>query len=441
MGLKTFKTGGIHPEDSKLSKDAAIAVLPIPTEVFIPVSQHIGKTADICVKKGDEVKVGTRIANADGFVSANIHSSLSGKVKKIDELMTASGYKSSVIIIEADENGGNTFENGIVNDDKLDEDIKLLPDEIKQRILDAGIVGLGGAAFPTHIKLAVLNGKSAELLIINGVECEPYLTSDYRIMMEKTAEILVGAKILMTALGVTKCVVGVENNKPIAIKLLNDALNSLNHKYEQISIEALKVQYPQGGEKQLIQAVTGKEVPSGGLPIDVGCVVSNVSTAFAVYEAVQKNKPLVERTVTITGDSVKQPSNFLVRIGTPVSKLIDAAGGLPDNIGKIINGGPMMGKTLSSEDVPVVKGMGGITLMPEDKSHRVEEHPCIRCGKCAEACPVNLAPYYLSEMVKQKRNDEARKHNLMDCIECGCCQYTCPSGIPLLDNIRAGKKL
>lgn len=439
MSLKTFKTGGVHTNDLKLSKDAAIKQLPIPQEVYIPVAQHIGKSASICVQKGDTVKVGTKIANADGFVSANIHSSVSGTVKKIDEVMTSSGYKSSVVVISIDADGGNTFADGIDTDDAINEDIKLSQDEIKQRILDAGIVGMGGAAFPTHVKLAVPEGKTAEMLVINGAECEPYLTSDHRMMLEKSKEILVGVRILMKALAVSKCVIGIEDNKSDAIKVLSDELYKNADKYDGITVHSLQTHYPQGGEKQLIQAITGKEVPSGGLPIDIGLVVSNVSTAFAVYEAVQKNKPLIERVVTVTGDGVKEPSNFMVRIGTPISALIEAAGGLLENTGKIINGGPMMGRTLSSLEVPVVKGMGGITLMAEDRSHRDEELPCIRCSKCAESCPVSLAPFYISRLAELKLYEEAEKNNIMDCIECGCCQYVCPSAIPLLDNIRAGK--
>lgn len=440
MSLKTFKIGGVHPNDFKLSKDAAIKQLHIPQEVYIPVAQHIGKPALICVKKGDEVKIGTKIADADGFVSANIHASVSGKVKKIDEVMTSSGYKSSVVVISIDEEGGNTFADSIDTDDTINEDIKLSSDEIKQRILDAGIVGMGGAAFPTHVKLAIPEDKTVEMLVINGAECEPYLTSDHRMMLEKAKEILVGIRILMKALVVSKCVIGIEDNKPDAIEILSDEINSdVDDNYNGITVQSLQTRYPQGGEKQLIQAITGKEVPSGGLPINIGCVVSNVSTAFAVYEAVQKNKPLIERVVTITGEGVKEPSNFMVRIGTPISALIEAAGGLPGNTGKIINGGPMMGKTLYSLDVPVVKGMGGITLMAEGKSHRGEELPCIRCSKCAESCPVNLAPFYISRLSELKLYEEAEKNNIMDCIECGCCQYVCPSVIPLLDNIRAGK--
>jgi electron transport complex protein RnfC len=439
MSLKTFKTGGVHPNDFKLSKDAAIIELPIPNEVYIPISQHIGKPAAICVKRGDEVKVGTKIADADGFVSANVHASVSGTVKKIDEVMTASGYKSSVVVVSVDEDGGNTFEESIITDDVINEDIKLSAEQIKQKILDAGIVGMGGAAFPTHVKLAIPEGKTAEMLVINGAECEPYLTSDHRMMLEKAKGILVGIRILIKALNVSKCVIGIEDNKLDAVKILTDEINRGADKYAGITVHTLQTHYPQGGEKQLIQAITGKEVPSGGLPIDIGLVVSNVSTAFAVYEAVQKNKPLIERVVTVTGDGVKKPSNFLVRIGTPISAIIDAAGGMPENTGKIINGGPMMGRTLSSLEVPVVKGMGGITLIAEDKAHRGEELPCIRCSRCAEACPASLAPFYISRVSELKLYEEAENNNVMDCIECGCCQYVCPSAIPLLDNIIAGK--
>jgi electron transport complex protein RnfC len=278
-------------------------------------------------------------------------------------------------------------------------------------------------------------GKKAEYLLINGVECEPYLTSDHRLMLEKGEEILVGTKILMKALGVSKAIIGIENNKPDAINHLAE----LSKKHEGISVQALKVKYPQGGEKQLIKAITGREVPSGKLPIEVGCVVQNVGTVFAVYEAVLKNKPLIERIVTITGKAVKKPSNFKVRVGTPVKELIEAAEGLPENTGKIISGGPMMGKALLNTDVPIVKGSSGILLMKKEESSRKPESPCIRCSKCTYVCPMGLEPYLLSRYARTKRYEDAEKEKIMDCIECGSCQYTCPANIPLLDYLRLGK--
>jgi electron transport complex protein RnfC len=297
------------------------------------------------------------------------------------------------------------------------------------------VVGLGGATFPSHVKLMVPEGKKAEVLIINGVECEPYLTSDHRLMMEKGEEVLIGTQILMIALGVNKAMIGIENNKPDAISHLSE----LAKNFSGISVHGLKVKYPQGAEKQLIKALVNREVPSGKLPIEVGTVVHNAGTAYAVYEAVQKNKPLFERVVTITGKSVKNPGNFLVRIGTPVLDLIEAAGGLPEDTGKIIGGGPMMGKALISADVPVVKGTSGILILRENESGRKEVAHCIRCGKCITVCPMGLEPYLLEKLVINGNFEQTQKERVLDCIECGSCHFTCPSGRPLLDYIRYGK--
>jgi Na+-translocating ferredoxin:NAD+ oxidoreductase subunit C len=328
------------------------------------------------------------------------------------------------------------WEEHIDRSDDIIRAISLSKEEIVARVKECGVVGLGGATFPTHVKLMIPGGKTAEYLVVNGVECEPYLTSDHRLMLEKGEEILIGTKILMKALGVEKAIVGIENNKTDAIL----HLKKLTEKYSGIEIQALYVKYPQGGEKQLIKAVLNREVPSGKLPIEVGCVVSNVGTAFAVYEAVQKNKPLIERVVTVTGKAVKKPSNFLVRVGTPVSDLLQAAQGLPENTGKIINGGPMMGKSVSSPDIPVVKGSSGILLLPREESKRPQAMTCIRCSKCTVACPMGLEPFLLAKMSKLELYERAEKDNIMDCMECGSCQFTCPSNLPLLDYLRLGKQ-
>ena len=320
-------------------------------------------------------------------------------------------------------------------DSTLDKEIKLDGPEIINRITEAGIVGLGGATFPSHVKLTVPRGKKAEYLIINGVECEPYLTSDHALMLEKGEEILTGIQILKKALNVTIAYIGIENNKPDAIQ----EMQRLAASYEGIKVCALRVKYPQGGEKQLIKAITGREVPPGGLPVDVGVVAFNVGTVFAVYEAVQKNKPLVERIVTVTGKNVKQPANFKVRIGTSVEKLIEATGGLPDDTGKIIMGGPMMGKALGSIDVPVVKGTSGILLIPDEASNRAAVQPCIRCAKCVSVCPMGLEPYLLMPLSQLENFSRLEAEHIMDCIECGSCSYTCPANRPLLDYIRLGK--
>ncbi|MCU0369453.1 MAG: RnfABCDGE type electron transport complex subunit C, partial [Cyclobacteriaceae bacterium] len=331
--LKTFKIGGIHPDDNKISAGVPIVQLPLPKMVTIPIAQHIGAPAKIVVQRGDNVKTGQVIAVHEGFVSANIHSSVSGRIGVIEEVMDSSGFKHTAISIRVK---GDDWEESIDRTEDLVEEIKLEPKEIVSRIMEMGVVGMGGAAFPSHVKLSIPEGKKVDHLLINGVECEPYLTADHRVMLEKPKEIIVGIKILMKALGVEQAIIGIEDNKHDAIELFQQLLKD----EKGIRAEALEVQYPQGGEKQLISALLNREVPSGGLPADVGAVVHNVGTTYAVYEAVQKNKPLIERVVTVTGKSVKQPSNFMVRIGTPVIDLLIAAGGIPEDTGKIVSGGP-----------------------------------------------------------------------------------------------------
>ncbi len=429
---KTFKIGGVHPAENKFSAGKAIERLPLPTTVIIPVAQHLGAPATPVVKKGDQVKAGQVVAQSAGFVSANIHSSVSGTVKKVDAVIDGSGYKVNSIIIDVE---GDEWVEGVDLGDELIEDINLDAKTIIDKIAAAGIVGLGGATFPTHVKLSIPQGMKAEMLLINAVECEPYLTADHQLMLEKGPEIMVGTQLLMKAMGVEKAVIGIEKNKPDAIK----HLTGLATQYDGIEVCSLKVKYPQGGEKQLIKAVTGKEVPSGGLPIAVGCVVNNVGTAFAAYEAVMKNKPLVERVVTVTGKSVKRPSNFMVRVGAPTAQLIEAAGGLPEDTGKIVSGGPMMGRTLTSQDIAVTKGTSGILIMREKETVREPMQNCIRCSKCISVCAMGLEPYLLMTYAERKLWEESEKAHVMDCIECGSCSYTCPSARPLLDYIRLGK--
>jgi electron transport complex protein RnfC len=430
--LKTFRLGGVHPPENKLSADKTIVELPVPKTVFIPVAQHIGAPSTPTVKRGDEVKVGQVIAKSSSFVSTNIHSSVSGKVKKVDFSADSSGYPKQGIFIDV---AGDEWLEEIDRTEELVKEFSFKGPDIIKKIQEAGIVGLGGATFPTHVKLVPPKGMKAEMLLVNGVECEPYLTSDHRLMLEKADEILVGTQILMKAMNVEKAAIGIENNKPDAIKLLSGKIKD----YKGISVVALKVQYPQGGEKQLINAVTGKEVPSGGLPIAVGAVVSNVGTAFAVYEAIQKNKPLFERVVTITGKGIEKPSNFKVRVGTSTSELLEAAGGLPENTGKVISGGPMMGRAIASLDVPVTKGTSGILIMQDEEANRGECISCIRCSRCVSVCPMGLEPYLLMTLGEKQIFDRAEDEKIMDCIECGSCSYTCPSNRPLLDYIRFGK--
>jgi electron transport complex protein RnfC len=428
----TFARGGIHPPENKLSAQSKIRDLQIPASVIIPLSQHLGAPAKPVVNKGDAVKTGQLIAKGDGFVSSNIHSSVSGKVSKIEEAVDVSGYKRPAVFIETE---GDEWIETINRDPALITTISLTGQEIISKISEMGIVGLGGATFPTQVKLSVPRGKKVEYLIINGVECEPYLTSDHALMLEKSEEIMVGTQILKKALNVEKAIIGIENNKADAIR----HLRIIAQKYPGTVVTALKVKYPQGGEKQLIQALVNREVPSGGLPVDVGVVAFNVGTAFAVYEAIQKNKPLFERIVTVTGKSLKQPANFRVRVGTPISTLIEAAGGLPEDTGKVIAGGPMMGKAIASLDIPVVKGSSGILLLPEAESVRGKIEPCIRCSKCVSVCPMGLEPYLLMPLSQKGMFDRLEEEKVMDCMECGSCSYTCPADRPLLDYIRLGK--
>ncbi len=427
--MKTFPIGGIHPSDcKKYSKEAAIEQFPIPASVTIPLSQHIGAPAVACVAKGDRVLVGQIIATAGGFVSSNIHSSVSGTVTAVGPVADAQGNMKPSITIAVE---GDQWCESIT---KEPVEVELSPSDIVAKVKEMGIVGMGGATFPTHVKLSIPDGKRAECLIINAVECEPYLTADYRVMLEKGEQLLKGAKLLARAIGVDKIYIGIENNKPDAIA----HLSQLAAEERGVVIVPLKMRYPQGGEKQLIAAVTGRQVPSGGLPIDVGAVVQNVGTALAVYEAVCYNKPLIERVVTVTGSSLASPKNLLVRVGTPMSALIDYCGGM-EGIGKVIAGGPMMGRAVSNIDAPVTKGTSGVLLMPTEESLRQKEGSCIRCAKCVEACPMGLEPYLLNTLTQRGDFDELENHYIADCIECGCCTFSCPSYLPLLDWVRIGK--
>ncbi len=430
--LKTFTRGGVHPAENKLSASSPIITAKLPKLAVVPLGQHIGAPASPVVNKGDVVKVGQLLAQASGFVSANIHSPFSGSIAKIDEAIDITGFSRPAIFINVE---GDEWLDTIDRTDTLIGECNLSSVEITTKVKEAGIVGLGGATFPSHIKLSIPPGKTVQVLLINGVECEPYLTADHRLMLEKGDEILIGTQLLMRALGVTKAFIGIENNKPDALLLLK----TLATKYPGIEIVPLKVKYPQGGEKQLIKAVLNREVPSGMLPVDVGAVVHNVGTAFAVYEAVQKNKPLIERVVTVTGKSIKNPSNIRVRIGTPAIQLVEACGGIPEDTGKIVSGGPMMGKALKSLDVPVSKGVSGILLFNEREAKRPNIEPCIRCGKCVTVCPMGLEPYLLMNFSEKQMWESSETSHTMDCMECGSCMYTCPANRPLLDYIRLSK--
>ena len=427
--------GGVHPSENKLSKAKPIEVLALPDTVRIPLAQHIGAPAVAKVAKGDKVLAGQLIAEAGSFMSANIHAPVSGTVTAVDMQPNGQGLRQMMITIQRE---GDEWAEGIDRSETLVRECTLSAQEIVAKIKAAGIVGMGGATFPTHVKLSVPPGKKAECVIVNGVECEPYLTSDHRTMLEHGEELLVGVTILLKAVDVKRAYIGIENNKPDAIA----HLTQLARAYEGIEVVPLKVMYPQGGEKQLIAAVTGRQVPPPpALPIDVGAVVCNASTTYAVYRAVQKNMPLVERVVTVTGKGMKEPKNLLTRMGTPVSALLEAAGGLPESETlKVINGGPMMGRAMVELDSPVTKGCSGITVMSGADAVRREASQCIKCAKCVAACPMGLEPYYLSKMARKKGWEELEAQMITSCIECGCCQSSCPAYLPLLDWVRLGKQ-
>ena len=434
--IKTFLKGGVHPEENKLSADLPIQDFPMPKQLIVPLGQCLGAPAECIVNKGDHVLTGQLIGTAKGFISANVHSPATGTVAKVDVVMDHTGYYKPAVFIDVEP---DQWVEGVIETDELLTDIKLDSKQIIDKVKECGIVGMGGATFPTHVKLMVPEGKKAEYVIINAAECEPYLTCDYRLLLEKTQEFLMGVKILMKAVNTDKGIIGIEVNKMKAIELLDKTINEHKDLYAGIEVQPLKTKYPQGGEKQLIKAITGREVPSGKLPIETGCVVVNVASTFAIYEAVQKNKPSIERIVTVTGKSVKKPGNFRVRFGTPADLLIEAAGGLPEGITDVINGGPMMGKSVSVTNFPCIKGTSGILLMTLNEAQDRRQTNCIRCGRCAMACPMGLQPFLLHKVAKQNDFDETEKNHIMDCIECGSCEFTCPANIPLLDYIRYGK--
>lgn len=423
--------GGIHPPGRKdLSQGKPIVTLPPPEKVVIPLSQHIGAPAEAIVKVGDTVKRGEKIGEAKGFVSVPVHASISGKVTAISSFPHPAGKSLTAIQIESD------------SLDEWSEEIKenpnyknLSPDEIRSIIQNAGIVGMGGAAFPTHVKLSPPANKKIDTLIINGAECEPYLTADHRLMLEEPEKVLEGTAIVAGVLSLKDVYIGIEDNKPDAIKAMIEAAKSFND----INVVSLPVKYPQGGERQLISAVTGKDVPSGGLPMDVGVIVQNVATVAAVYDAVRFGKPLTERIVTVTGSGVKEPGNFRVRIGTSSLKLIEAVHGFKEEIAKIIAGGPMMGTAQYTLDVPVVKGMSGLLFLPQNEVKKYTPEACIRCGRCVAVCPMGLLPNMLGIYAELDRFEDAEETNILDCIECGSCAYVCPSGRPLVHLIRYAK--
>ncbi len=438
----TFGIGGVHPNDSKISASCKIEVLPLPKTVWVSMAQHLGAPAKPVVEVGAEVKTGQVIAEPGGFISAFVHSPVTGTVKSIAPRQDLAGnWMTHIEIAVADE---EVWADGI---DSSKDIVTAIPSDnafIIDRIKSNGVVGLGGATFPTHVKLCPPPGKKADCLILNGAECEPYLTSDNRIMIERSREIVIGAALMKKVLGGCPAVIGIEENKPEAIAAMTAAVSELaasSADYQGIKVQVLKKKYPQGGEKQLIAAVMKREVKSMGLPIDVGAVVQNVATSLAVYEAVQKNMPLITNTMTVTGDCLGQERqhNFLFRIGMPLSYIAEYAGGVPEQAAKIVSGGPMMGKAVSNLDACTVKGSSSLLYLTEEQTARKPESNCIRCGKCADACPMGLEPFLLNKLARNGMTDELEANAVQDCIECGCCLYTCPANIPLLDIIRLAK--
>lgn len=432
MALATFK-GGIHPPDKKeLSKDRPISPAKSPKRVVIPLVQHIGAPCKPVVSIGQEVKKGEVIGAPEGFVSAPVHSSVSGKVVAIGDFPTATGRMVSSVIIEND----SKEEWSLLKDNP--DYMNLSQEELRNKIKEAGIVGMGGAAFPAHVKLSPPKEKSVDVVILNGAECEPYLTADYRLMIERSEDVVEGLKVLMKILGVNKGFIGIENNKPDAVEAMKKAASGESN----IKVCGLEVKYPQGAEKMLIKATVDREVPPRGLPMDVGAVVHNIGTAIAIYEAARYGKPLIERVVTVTGEGIKEPKNLMVKIGTLISDLIEECGGFKSEVAKVISGGPMMGFAIYSLDVPVTKGTSGILVIPEEGVEHAEDFgPCIRCGRCIEICPMGLMPSTLSVLAEKGFYEDTKDYNLFDCFECGSCAYVCPSKRPIVQLIRLAKSL
>jgi len=431
MSSKTFH-GGVHPKEYKeLTEHLAFENFPLPEQIILPLSQHLGKEAKALVKKGEDVKSGQMIAQAEGFVSAPVHTSVAGKVISVGKEQTSSGFPKDSIVIKR---------NGTIESEKFllspMNPETITPDEIRERVALAGIVGQGGAAFPTSVKLSPPKDKVINVVILNGCECEPYLTRDYRFMIERPGDLISGLKLIIKALGVKRGVIGIENNKPEAIKLLEQKVQYENG----LEVVSLKTKYPQGAEKMLIKAVTGKEVPPGKLPMDVGAVIQNIGTAIAIHDAVVKGEVLITAALTVSGKGIKNPKNLIVPIGTTIQDVIDYCGGVTGDAVKIVVGGPMMGVAQFDLHAPVMKATSGILVLTKDEVAENPETPCLRCGQCVGACPLNLMPTKLSRYSQLNRFDDAEGAGITVCMECGTCAYTCPANIPLVQWIRLGKQ-
>ena len=430
QGKLTFK-GGVHvPEFKELTEKKSIEVAESPQFAYIPLHQHIGAPCDPIVNVGDRVKIGQKIGESGAFVSGSVHASIAGTVKEIKMMFTPTGTKTKCIVIEND----GTEE---MDDSLKGKDLNTLTgEEILAMIKNAGITGMGGASFPAHVKFAPPKDKPIDTLIINGAECEPYLTADHRVMLEFSDLVITGTKAIKKALNVENVFIGIENNKMDAVEALKSAIKPEDN----IQVVALKTKYPQGDEKRVINAITGRMVPSGGLPMDVGCVVSNISTAKAIGDVIVSGKPLYERVVTVTGRGIAEPKNLLVRMGTPIGDLISQCGGFSKKPGKIISGGPMMGFAQFNLEAPIIKGSGGLLILPEEEVKEEEVLPCIKCGKCLQVCPVRLQPLYISAYALKNNVEKAEGYNAMDCVECGACSFICPAKRPLAESIKNIKK-
>ncbi len=428
----TFK-GGIHPYEGKeLTMDKQVITYLPKGDMVYPLSQHIGAPSTPVVKKGDYVLAGQLIAEAGGFVSANIHASVSGTVKVIEPRLTSSGFKVNSIVIEND----NLYKSVEVtpNNKPISE---LTRDEIIGAIKDAGIVGMGGAGFPTHVKLSPKEPEKIDTIIVNGSECEPYLTSDYRRLIDEPEKIIEGLRIVLSLFDGAKGIIAVEDNKPKAIKLLREKIGDA----KDIVVNSMKTKYPEGAERQLIYANTGRYINSKMLPADAGCIVHNVDTIYSIYEAVRMGRPLTERIVTVSGDAIKEPCNFLMKIGTSYKELVEAAGGFKGEVAKLIAGGPMMGRAVYTLDIPATKGSSAILALSRDEAAEYEPSNCIRCGRCVSVCPGRVMPNVLGDLVEANDLDEFVNANGMECCECGCCSYVCPAKRPLTQAIAGTRKL
>ncbi len=427
----TFK-GGVHvPHNKHFTEEKKVEKAREPKIVYIPMQQHIGAPCEPLVKAGDYVKMGQKLGEAQAFVSAPIHSSVSGTVKEVKLMTAANGVKTNFVVVESDgkEEKSEDYFKGV---DWEGSDPKTLLEIIK----DCGLTGMGGASFPTHVKLSPPPDKKVDVLLLNGAECEPYLTSDYRMMVEHPKNVVIGLKILMKVLGVTKGYIAIEDNKPEAIRAIMDAVGGDSA----VEVACLKTKYPQGDEKRIIDAVLGRKVPSGGLPADVGCVVDNIGTANAVYEAVVLGKPLYERIMTVTGKGIREPKNLQIKVGTLFSEIIEQCGGFAETPGKIIAGGPMMGIAQSTTNTPALKASGGLLILTQEEAKPYDFEPCLKCGKCVDACPVHLQPLYISAYAMIKNFEMSEKYSALDCVECGSCSFICPAHRPLVEAIRFAKR-